>query len=165
MKKIIILLAPFLLALAPGEKIPDLKAKNQNGKLVQLASYRGQFVLLYFYPKDDTPGCTAQAQGLRDKYAEFKKANAAVLGISRQDEKSHRDFIAKHKLPFDLLVDADGSLGNALGIGSMPVLGLSKRQSVLVNPEGKVVKFYDDVDPAKHADDVLKDIKNASIKK
>jgi thioredoxin-dependent peroxiredoxin len=164
MKKLVLLILPFLLGLAPGDKVPPIAAKNQHGKNVSLDSYKGRYVLIYFYPKDDTPGCTAgctaQAQGLRDKYGEFKKLNAAVLGVSRQDEKSHQEFIAKYKLPFDLLVDSDGGLGKSLGIGSIPVLGFSKRQSVLVGPEGKVLKFYDEVkDPSKHADEVLKDIK------
>jgi thioredoxin-dependent peroxiredoxin len=165
MKKLIILIIPFLLALVPGDKVPPVKAKNQYGKTVSLDQYKGKYVLVYFYPKDDTPGCTAQAQGLRDKYPQFKKMNAAVLGVSRQDEKSHQEFIAKYKLPFDLLVDADGSVGKSLGIGSMPVLGLSKRQSVLISPDGKVLKFYDEVsDPGQHASAVLKDIQQASKK-
>jgi peroxiredoxin Q/BCP len=160
LKKIIILALPLLMALVPGEKAPDFQAKNQHGKTIKLSDYKNKFVLIYFYPKDDTPGCTVQAQGLRDKYDEFKKANAVILGVSRQDEKSHKEFIAKYNLPFDLLVDSDGSLAKSLGVGSMPVLSLSKRQSVLVNPAGKVVRFYEDVDPKKHADDVLGDIKN-----
>ncbi len=162
MRKLIVLfiLSPFLLALAPGDKIPAVKAKNQHGKTVSLEQFQGKYVLIYFYPKDDTPGCTAQAQGLRDKYPEFKKANAAVLGVSRQDEKSHQDFISKYNLPFDLLVDADGSLGKSLGIGSIPLLGLSKRQSVLIGPDGRVIKFYDEVNnPGDHAHTVLQDIK------
>jgi thioredoxin-dependent peroxiredoxin len=158
---IILLISPVLLALSAGEKVPALKAKNQHGKTISLDQYQGKYVLIYFYPKDDTPGCTAQAQGLRDQYPEFKKANATVLGVSRQDEKSHQDFISKYNLPFDLLVDADGSLGKNLGIGSIPILGLSKRQSVLIGPDGRVIKFYDEVkNPGDHAHTVLQDIKS-----
>lgn len=165
MKKYILLLIPVLFAVAPGDKVPSIEAKNQVGKSVTLDQYKGKYILIYFYPKDDTPGCTAQAQGLRDHYSEFKKSNAAILGVSRQDAKSHQEFIAKYKIPFDLLVDADGSLGKALGIGSIPVLGFSKRQSVLVGPDGKVIKFYDEVsDPGRHAEIVLADIKAASHK-
>jgi peroxiredoxin Q/BCP len=165
MIKAILLSINLVLALAPGDKVPDFKAKNQDGKTVQLNDYKGKFVLLYFYPKDETPGCTTEAQCLRDKYSDIKKLNGEVLGVSRQDENSHQKFRAKENLPFDLLVDKDGSLGKLMGIGSMPVLGLSKRQSVLISPEGKVVKFYDDVNPEKHADEVIADLKAASTKK
>ncbi len=163
-------LAPLLAALAPalagavtgiaaGEKAPEFALKNQNGIVVRLSEQRGKFVLIYFYPKDDTPGCTKEACNFRDEYSEIKKLNAVVYGISRQDEKSHQKFIAKHKLPFDLLVDADGSVAEAYGVGTMPVVGFHKRQSILIGPDGKVVRFYGDVDPNKHVEEVLSDIR------
>jgi peroxiredoxin Q/BCP len=165
-------LAPFLAALVPaiagatgipaGEKAPDFALKNQNGQIIKLSEQRGKFVLMYFYPKDDTPGCTKEACNFRDEYSEIKKLNAVVFGISRQDEKSHQKFIAKHKLPFDLLVDADGAVAKAYGVGTMPVVGFHKRQSILVGPDGKVLRFYDDVDPAKHVSEVISDIKSAN---
>src|SRR5688500_5784948 len=82
-------------AIQVGERIPELKIKNQNGKTINLNDYKGQFVLLYFYPKDDTKGCTVQATTLRDQFPEFKKHNAVVFGVSRQGEKSHKQFIEK----------------------------------------------------------------------
>jgi peroxiredoxin Q/BCP len=164
MKKLIMALAAFffpslLLALAPGQPVPSLEAKNQDGKVVRLADYRGKFLLVYFYPADNTPGCTAEAQSLRDQYGALKKLDAAVLGVSRQGEASHRGFREKQNLPFDLLVDADGALAKALGVGTIPVVGLSRRQSVLIGPDGRVARFYDDVNPSRHAAEVIADIK------
>jgi len=166
-------LAPFLAALipalagatggvAPGDQAPEFALKNQNGQIVRLSEQRGKFVLIYFYPKDDTPGCTKEACNFRDEYSEIKKLNTVVYGISRQDEKSHQKFIAKHKLPFDLLVDADGEVAKAYGVGTMPIVGFIKRQSILIGPDGKVVHFYSDVDPAKHVAEVISDIRKAS---
>lgn len=167
MKRIAVVLAlmPFLLALKAGDTMAPFTIKNQSGKTIDSKDLSGKFILLYFYPKDETPGCTREAQELRDKADEFKKLNAVVYGVSTQDEKSHQAFIAKEKLNFDLLVDTDGKLAKACGVSSIPIVGLHKRQSVLVGPDGKVVKFYDSVEPAKHADEVLKDIKLAAGKK
>lgn len=165
--KISLLLASWFLssslahALPVGSPMPDVSAKNQNGKMIRLTDYKGKFVLIYFYPKDETPGCTAQACSLRDNFAKIKDANAIIFGASRQDEQSHQKFIAKHKLPFDLLVDSDGSLAKAFGVGTVPVLGFTKRQSVLFGPDGKLIRFYDSVDPKGHVDEVLADIAKA----
>ena len=150
-------------AIEIGAQAPDFTAKNQNDKLIHLKDpeYAGKFVLLYFYPKDETPGCTTQACALRDQYSEIKKLNAVVFGVSRQSAESHREFIAKHKLPFDLLVDESGAIGKAFGIGSIPLVGYSLRQSVLIDPSGKVIRFYKDVDPSKHAAEVMADLKKA----
>lgn len=137
---------------------PSFSAKNQDGKVVSLSDFKGKPVLVYFYPKDDTPGCTKEACLLRDYYSQFEKAGASILGVSRQDAKSHQEFRKKHRLPFDLLVDEDGSLAKAFGVGLYPVVGFHKRQSVLIDRGGQVVRFYDDVDPAAHASEVLKDI-------
>jgi peroxiredoxin Q/BCP len=152
-------------AVAPGDVAPEFALKNQNGKVVKLSEQRGRFVLIYFYPKDDTPGCTKEACNFRDEYSEIKKMNAVVYGISRQDEQSHQKFIAKHKLPFDLLVDADGEVAKAYGVGTYPIVGFHKRESILVGPDGKVVRFYDSVDPSRHVAEVLSDIRKASSAK
>src|SRR5688572_19039902 len=95
-------------SIAPGDAAPDFTAKNQDGRAIQLSSLKGKPVLLFFYPKDDTPGCTREACSLRDNYAELKQEGAVLFGVSRQDEASHRAFRDKHRLPYDLLVDADG---------------------------------------------------------
>ena len=149
------------LAIAPGTQAPNFKIPNQDGKMVQLSDYRGKYVLLYFYPKDETPGCTAQACTLRDQYDAIKAENAVVFGISRQSAESHKKFIAHHKLPFDLLVDSDGAVGKSMGVGSMPIVGFSDRDSILIGPDGKVIRFYENVDPVKHAGEVLADLKKS----
>lgn len=158
------LMTPLLMGLATGDSAPEIGAKNQDGKTVRISDYRGKFLLLYFYPKDETPGCTQEACSLRDSYAEFKDMNAAVVGVSRQDEKSHQAFKAKHKLPFDLLVDTDGAVGKAFGVGTIQGKNLSLRQSFLINPEGKIIQVYPNVDPANHTAEIIGDIKKARSK-
>ncbi len=152
-------------AIEVGAQAPQFSAKNQDGKTVHLSDFKGQAVLLYFYPKDDTPGCTKEACQLRDQFEDFKKQKAAVLGVSKQDQKSHVEFRKKHKLPFDLLVDTDGSLATAYGIETVPGLGFHHRQSVLIGRDGLVIKFYKDVKPDEHATQVLNDLKAAEAKK
>ena len=154
-------LVPFLMALAPGDPVPDFTAKNQDGKLIHLSDFHGKPVLIYFYPKDETPGCTQEACTIRDEFAKFRKQGAVVLGVSTQDEASHKEFKTRHKLPFDLLVDQDGKVAKALGVESIPGLGLHKRQSVLIGTDGKVIKVYKDVDPSRHASEVLKDFQKS----
>jgi thioredoxin-dependent peroxiredoxin len=141
--------------LPAGTPVPNVAAPNQDGKQVRISDFKGKPVLLYFYPKDDTSGCTKEACTIRDDYRKFQKAGAVVLGVSRQDAKSHQDFRAKYHLPFDLLVDSDGSFAKAFGVDSYPVVGYFKRQSLLIGPDGKVVRFFDAVDPAKHSAEVL----------
>jgi peroxiredoxin Q/BCP len=166
LSKLLIPFAPVLMAMASGAQAPNFSGKNQDGKDIHLADFKGKFVLVYFYPKDDTPGCTKEACDFRDRYTEIRKLNAEVLGISRQDASSHKKFALKHKLPFDLIVDSDGKIGDSFGVSSIPVVGgvfgLSKRQSVLIGPDQKVVHFYDSVNPETHVAEVMKDIKAAT---
>lgn len=168
LSKLLLPFAPALMAMAAGSQAPDFSGKNQDGKEVHLSDFKGKFVLVYFYPKDDTPGCTKEACDFRDRYAEIRKLNAEVIGISRQDADSHKKFATKHKLPFDLLVDSGGKIGESFGVGSIPVVGgvfgISKRQSVLIGPDQKVVYFYESVDPETHVAEVMKDIKAATKK-
>src|SRR6266550_4552000 len=111
-----------LLALNIGDLAPPFVAKNQDGQQKSLADYKGKFVLVYFYPKDDTPGCTIEALNFRDKFPKFNEAHAIILGVSTQDEASHKMFKGKHGIPFDLLVDKDGKLAKTFGVGLMPVV-------------------------------------------
>lgn len=150
-----------LTALRAGDPAPEFTALNQDGKAISLSQFRGGFVLLYFYPKDDTPGCTKQACNLRDEFAEIKRHGVTVLGASRQGVESHHQFRAKHRLPFDLLADEEGTLAAQYGIETIPVLGLDKRQSVLIGRDGKVLKVYTDVNPKTHASIALSDVKAA----
>src|SRR3989338_4863444 len=110
LSKIILPFAPLIMAISAGVPAPNFAAKNQDGKEMHLSDFKGKFVLIYFYPKDDTPGCTKEACDFRDSFTKVKKLNAVVLGVSRQEAASHKKFIAKHKLPFDLLVDHDGEI-------------------------------------------------------
>jgi len=149
------------LGLSPGDLLPELPAvQTQDGKTVDWAALRGRTTLLYFYPKDDTPGCTKQACALRDGFAEFKRRGIVVYGVSTQDADSHREFRAKHRLPFDLIVDVGGKLGSALGVDRMPLLGLFKRQSVLIGPDRRVLAVLRDVDPSTHAGEILGKVPN-----
>lgn len=152
------------LGLAQGEPAPAFSAKNQDGKEVRLADLKGKPVLLYFYPKDDTPGCTQEACAFRDGYASYQKMGAVILGVSRQNAKSHQDFRKKHHLQFDLLTDADGKLAESYGVKLMPVVGYHQRQSVLIGADGKLIKVYPDVDPALHSKEVLKDLEAYAIR-
>lgn len=151
-------------SLAPNFKLPD-----QSGKVHQLADYRGKWLLLYFYPKDNTPGCTVEACSLRDSWADFGKLNASVLGVSADSVTSHRKFADKFSLSFPILADEDKFMIRRYGVlaeKSMfgkTFLGI-KRSSFLINPEGKIAKIYEKVKPNEHASEVLKDLREFASK-
>lgn len=140
-----------------GKKAPDFMLKDQDGKDHKLSDWQGQWILLYFYPKDDTPGCTVEACTFRDGFENFEKIKAKVVGISMDDVKSHKAFTEKHNLPFTLLADPDGKVIRLYDV-KMPVVNMSKRKSFLIDPEGKLIKIYEDVVPAEHPAEVLKDL-------
>jgi peroxiredoxin Q/BCP len=147
--------------LEEGKKAPDFIAKNQNGEKVKLSDNKGSRVVLYFYPKDDTPGCTKQACSLRDGFATFKKKGIKVFGVSIDDEKSHQKFIEKYDLPFDLLADTDKKIVEKYGVwGEKSMYGRkymgTHRKTFLIDENGKIVKIFDKVKVAEHADEVLK---------
>lgn len=138
--------------LAEGDPAPDVKMPLQDGKTLQLSSLKGKNVVVYFYPKDETPGCTVEAQNFRDRSDDLKKADVVVIGVSMQDATSHKAFIEKEKLPFDLAID-DGSIAKAYGV---PLRGtLHSRWTFLVGKDGKVKKVWRDVRPKDHAAEVL----------
>ena len=144
-----------------GESAPDFTIKNAIGENVKLSNFRGKKVVLYFYPKDDTPGCTKQACSLRDDFAELEKANIEVLGISPDDEKSHQKFIAKYDLPFTLLADTDHEVADLYGTyGEKNMYGRKytgiKRTTFLIDEKGKIVKVFKKVNVSEHADEILK---------
>lgn len=148
-------------------KAPDFSLPDQNGKMHNLPDYRGKWVLVYFYPKDDTPGCTKEACSIRDNWPKFEKLDCVVLGISVDSVKSHGKFSDKYKLPFILLADEKKEVVKKYGAWQKKnFMGKSymgiKRISYLINPKGIVVKVYNDVKPAEHADEVLTDIKRSS---
>ena len=126
-----------------GEKAPLIQGKDQDGKTVKLADLVGKkVVLLYFYPKDDTPGCTKQACGLRDRMADLQKENVQVIGVSFDNEESHKKFIAKHELNFPLLADTEGKIADTYGV-RMPGKTMARRASFLIDREGKIAHVTD----------------------
>ena len=143
-----------------GDQAPDFTLQSEAGTDVTLSSLRGRPVVLYFYPKDDTPGCTAQACGIRDVYADFERAGAIVLGVSPDDEGSHVKFKQRYELPFTLLADKDHSVAEQYGVwgeksyGGRKYLGV-KRSTFVIDEAGLVKKVMHNVKPATHADDVL----------
>jgi peroxiredoxin Q/BCP len=147
-----------------GTVAPDFKLKDQNGNEHQLSSYRGKWVILYFYPKDMTPGCTQQACGMRDAEPNFSELDAVVFGISKDSEASHKKFESKHQLNFSLLSDPDTDMiksYDALGEKSMfgkKYLGIH-RISYIIDQYGKIAKAYPKVNTATHAQDLLNDLR------
>ena len=143
-----------------GTDAPSFNLQDQNGEWHTLADYRGQWLAVYFYPRDDTPGCTKEACNFRDNIYAFKAIGAAVVGISVDDVESHKEFSDKYKLPFTILADEDGKTAKAYGVlRDYKLIKLASRQSFLINPEGNVAKHYGDVDPDTHSEEVLADIK------
>jgi len=134
-----------------GISAPDFELPDQNGKLHRLSDYKGKNVLVYFYPKDDTPGCTTEACTIRDQYDAFTKSKLIVLGISHDTPASHKKFIAKYSLPFTLLSDPKKEVISAYGAGGI----FTKRISYLIGPDGKITKSYAKVIPQEHAQAVL----------
>lgn len=138
--------------LAPGTPAPDFSLEDENGTLHTLADTKGKTVLLYFYPKDGTPGCTKEACTLRDSYAAYKKAGVVVLGISPDSVESHRKFKEKYSLPFTLL--SDSSKETAAAYDAKGLL-FTSRISYLIDGDGLILNAFPDVDPATHAEEVL----------
>jgi peroxiredoxin Q/BCP len=143
-----------------GKPAPDFELTSDSGEKVKLSDLRGKPVVLYFYPKDDTPGCTAQACGIRDDYGSFAEKGAVVLGVSPDDEASHVRFKEKYSLPFTLLADPDHQVAEQYGVwGERSSYGKTymgiERSTFLIDPEGNVTKVMRRVKPDTHAQDVL----------
>lgn len=144
---------------AVGSPAPDFRLQDQNGEWHALEDYRGSWLAVYFYPKNDTPGCTTEACNFRDNIYAFKAIGAAVVGISIDDVESHQKFSEKYKLPFVILADETGATAEAYGVlRDWKLTKIAARQSFLVNPEGVIVKHYGDVDPDNHTQEVLADL-------
>jgi len=148
-------------ALQAGDKAPDFKTNDQDGNEVKLSSFKGKKVVLYFYPKDMTPGCTAQACDLRDNYKALQKAGYEVLGISSDDEKAHKKFIAKEKLPFTLLADTDKSVHAKYGtwveksMYGRKYMGTA-RTTFIIDEQGVIEEVIEKVDTKNHTGQILK---------
>jgi thioredoxin-dependent peroxiredoxin len=137
-----------------GKTAPDFTLMSDSGDEVTLSSLRGKPVVLYFYPKDDTPGCTRQACGIRDAWGEFQKAGAEVFGISADTAASHERFKSKYSLPFTLLADPEHKLGEPYGVGQEGKRSY-ERSTFVIDSDGNVVKIMRRVKPDRHADEVL----------
>lgn len=149
-----------------GQAAPAFTLKDQDGKTHKLSGYRGQWVVLYFYPRDNTPGCTIQACGFRDNHSKLEKLNAVVLGVSPDDEKAHQKFVEKRKLSFPLLVDPDQAVALKYGAWREKKLFAKKymgivRTTYLIDPQGKVARRWDKVKVAGHVAEVVAAISKA----
>lgn len=144
--------------LSVGTPAPDFSARDQDGMERKSEDYKGKFLLLYFYPKDNTPGCTKEACSMRDEYDDLKKY-VHIIGVSADSGESHRKFIQKYRLPFPLLSDEEKKLIKAYGADGFL---FSKRVSFLISPEWKILKIYEKVVPADHSREVLADMKQFS---
>jgi thioredoxin-dependent peroxiredoxin len=146
--------------LKEGDVAPDFSTRDEKGNPVRLSDFRGQKVVLYFYPKDDTPGCTKEACSFRDSHSTYEDEGIKVLGVSLDDEASHQAFVSKYSLPFTLLSDTDHSVSDAYGVygeqtwGDKKYMGLA-RKTFLIDEEGRIKKIFDKVNVEQHSDEVL----------
>lgn len=170
--KIIYPLALGLLALSPacslaeeiemtiGSPAPDFSLPDQQGRTRSLSAFHGQWVVLYFYPKDDTPGCTKEACHFRDDYLAARKLGAEILGVSVDSAESHVKFSNKYSLPFPLLADTDGKVARQYGaLWSLGPIRFARRQTFLIDPQGRIARIYRDVDPDGHSREVIDALK------
>ncbi|EWH30806.1 thioredoxin-dependent thiol peroxidase [Lysinibacillus sphaericus] len=147
------------MTLQEGQKVPDFSLMNEKGETVQLTDFKGQNVILYFYPKDMTPGCTTEACDFRDRFEDFSHLNAVVLGVSQDDANKHTKFIDKHGLPFSLLVDEDHAVAEAYGVWVLKkmygreFMGI-ERSTFLIDSEGKLMKAWRKVRVKNHIEEV-----------
>ncbi len=164
---VLVLLAVFALRLraaqdAPqvGAMAPDFTLPDQQGVPRRLSDYRGKWVVLYFYPKDETPGCTKEACAFRDDWQALTALNAQVIGISLDDSQSHAAFANKHRLPFMLLADASGEVVERYGaMMNLVVMKLAKRHTYVIAPDGKIAQVYRNVDPGGHSREIIQFLK------
>jgi thioredoxin-dependent peroxiredoxin len=146
--------------LKAGDQAPDFSTKDASGNPVKLSDFKGQKVVIYFYPKDDTPGCTKEACSFRDNHDTYEQAGIKVLGVSLDNEESHQAFASKYNLPFTLLADTDHSVSEAFGVygeqswGDKKFMGVA-RKTFLIDEQGKVKKVFDKVNVEAHADEVM----------
>lgn len=148
--------------LAEGSTAPAFSLSDQAGQLHRLADYRGKWVVLYFYPKDGTPGCTTEACEFRDNIFAFRDLGVVLLGVSLDDVGSHAKFAAEHHLPFPLLADADKKVSESYGVLTRlaGLVSYSKRETFVIDPQGRIARHYADVDPKTHSKTLLADLRS-----
>jgi len=143
-----------------GQPAPDFSLPDQQGQPRRLSEWRGKWLVLYFYPKDDTPGCTTEACNFRDDWLQLQALGAEVVGISVDSSASHKVFAEKYRLPFPLLADAQGDVATRYGaLSDWKLFKLARRHTFIVNPEGRIAKAYRSVDTARHSAEILNDLK------
>ena len=151
--------SPLAAGLKPGDNAPAFELLDQHSRPHKLSDYRGQWLVLYFYPKDDTPGCTAEACEFRDDVFILRRMGVALLGVSTDDVKSHQEFAEKYHLPFSLLSDAGGEVARQYGsLTNLGPLKFAKRHTFVIDPDGRIAKVYRDVQPKTHSDQVIADL-------
>jgi peroxiredoxin Q/BCP len=145
----------------PGSQAPDFRLQDQDGQWHKLSEQRGKWVVLYFYPKDNTPGCTTQACEFRDNIFAFRELGAVILGVSVDDVKSHEEFAKEHSLPFTILADSTRAVAKSYGVlhKVMGVLEVARRDTFIIDPQGRIAKHYEKVDPKGHSQFVLAELK------
>lgn len=147
-----------------GQPAPTFTLPDQDGKTHRLEDFRGQWVILYFYPKDDTPGCTKEACSFRDDLHQLEKLGGRVLGVSVDDSESHAKFAQKYHLPFPLLSDKDGSVASSYGaLTNLGFVKIAKRYTFLISPEGNLAKIYLSVDTSRHSQEIIDDLKKLTM--
>jgi peroxiredoxin Q/BCP len=146
--------------LAPGTPAPAFTLKDQDRKTIRLEDFRGRWVVLYFYPKDDTPGCTTESCNFRDDLPKLRSLGVQILGISVDDTESHARFAKKYSLPFPLLADDGGAVATAYGsLFSLGPIKRARRHTFIIDPQGKIARIYRDVDPNEHSRQIMRDVK------
>ena len=148
-------------ALELGDKAPNFSLNDQNSLSHQLSDYKGKWVILYFYPKDDTPGCTTEACSFRDNIEIIAKLKANILGVSVDSNESHKEFSEKYSLPFPILADTKGIVATKYdSFGSFVGFKYASRHTFIINPMGKIHKIYKKVNPSSHAQEIINELKN-----
>lgn len=146
--------------LITGQAAPDFKLKDTKGNYHTLSDYKGKYVVLYFYPKDDTPGCTKEACNFRDDITKLQQLNAEVIGVSVDSEVSHQQFAEKYHLPFTLLADTDGKVAQAYhALTNLIFIKIAKRYTFLIDPNSKIAKIYLNVNVSNHSQQIIDDLK------
>ena len=144
-----------------GQPAPEFELSDQDGQLHSLEDYRDRWVVLYFYPKDETPGCTTEACEFRDNIFSYREMNVQILGVSFDDIESHKKFAENHDLPFPLLADPEGTAAEAYGVKTkFAGMTLAKRQTFIIDPDGNLAKHYEKVNPATHSEEILVDLES-----
>lgn len=148
-----------------GDDAPSFTLNDAKGQTHYLSDYAGKYLVLYFYPKDDTPGCTKEACHFRDDMVQLEKLGAKVVGVSVDDSQSHDEFAKKYNLPFPLLTDTSGKVADSYNaLTNFYVVKIAKRYTFLINPDGKIAKIYTNVDTSKHSQQIIDDLKAMSSK-